>query len=148
MHRQSEFEWVNFWKKQTNKRTNKQKNACFQGSHFVCVGESRVVVMVVCWWVCGYVNMVWEGWVWGCVGAGVGWVCVRECGWWVGRGWMSGVLDKWHSIQNHANTYYKHDYGVLNSIWPNNLDWVSFGKKNSSIARLHSKQQLTRLFYL
>ena len=24
------------------------KNVCFQGSHFVCVGEGRVVVMVVC----------------------------------------------------------------------------------------------------
>ena len=55
-----------------------KKNACFQGSHFVCVSEGREVVMGCVGWVCGYVNEVCME-VTGCVG--VGWVCVWGCGW-------------------------------------------------------------------
>ena len=45
----------------------------------------------------------------GCVGVGVG-VCLKYG--WVGE----GVLDEWHSL--NANTYYKHEFIVLNSFWP------------------------------
>ena len=40
MQGQSELDSVSF--------SRKNKNACFQGGHFVCVGEGKVVVMVVC----------------------------------------------------------------------------------------------------
>ena len=48
----------------------------------MCVGEGRVVVMVMCWWVCGCVNEVCMK-VNGCgdMCVGVGWVCVWGCGW-------------------------------------------------------------------
>ena len=35
--------WTEFLQKR-----KKEKNACFHGSRFVCGGEGRVVVMVVC----------------------------------------------------------------------------------------------------
>ena len=77
----------NFLLKQVHKITEcfSKKRFCFQGSHFVCGGEDRVVVMVVCdcWWVCGCVNEVYmeiTGYGDGCVKVGVGV--------WVG-GWVS-----------------------------------------------------------
>ena len=42
IHGQSELHWVSSLKKK------KKEQACFQGSHFMCVGEGRVVVKVVC----------------------------------------------------------------------------------------------------
>ena len=105
MHGQSWTEWVFETNKQTpqqtnkhpNKQTNKQtndknknkkqnktkQNSCFQDSHFVCVGEGRVVVMAVCGGGSVGVLMSLYGvsWVWecvcwgGCVFGGVGgWV--------------------------------------------------------------------------
>ena len=42
-------------------------------------------------------------------------------------GWVDEwVLDECHSL--YANTHYKHEYSVLNSIWPKS-GRVSFGKK-------------------
>ena len=86
IHGQNELDLVSFWqnrqtnKQKTNKQTNKQtnqKNVCFQGSHFVCLGEARVMVRVICelCWVCGCVNEVCmevTGCGDGCVGVGVG----------------------------------------------------------------------------
>ena len=60
------------------------KNACLQGSHFVCVcGVGRMVV-VVC--VGGSVGMFKMRFVWWSLGLGMGvlewwWVCVCGCGW-------------------------------------------------------------------
>ena len=87
MDRVNWTEWV-FEKK-------KKKKPCFQGSHFVSVGEHRVVlVMMVC--VGGGVNEVYMElygchWVWGWV-CKLGWVCVWGCGW-VGE-WVfdSGIV--------------------------------------------------------
>ena len=88
----------------------------FKVSHFVCVGEGREVVMVV--YVGGSVGVLMR-FLWRSLGMEMG-VCgglvyVLGCGW-VGK-WN---LDKWHHSL-HANTHYKHEYIVLNSIWPNGL---------------------------
>ena len=68
------------------KQNKTKKNTWFQGSHFVCAGEGRVVVMVVCGGlVCGCVmTFVWKSLG---VGKGVlgGWYVFRVC---VG-GWLS-----------------------------------------------------------
>ena len=68
-------------------------------------------------------------WWWWCVGWSVGvltWLMRfvwRSLG--VGRGelvWVGEwVLDKWWSL--YANTHYKYEYSVLNSIWPKSHYW-------------------------
>ena len=78
---------------------------CFQGSHFVCVGKGRVVVMVVCGGgsVGGSVGvlitfvyrslgvgmfLLGGG---GCIGMNVG-VCFRGMGGWVSEFWTSSIV--------------------------------------------------------
>ena len=78
IHGQSELYWVSFWK----------KNACFQDNHFVCMSESRVVVMMC---VCGCV--VWRSLgLWRGVLDGGGGCVFGDVGGWVSEFWTSGVV--------------------------------------------------------
>ena len=56
-------------------------------------------------WVCKW-GLYGGHWVWGCVY----WdgVCLR----------VGGVCEFWTSVIVFANIHYKHEYSVLNSIWP------------------------------
>ena len=68
----------------------KIKNACFQGSHCVCVGDSMVDMVMV---MCGCVNEVCMAVTWcgeGCVGVGV---CVfGGVGGWMSEFWTSDIV--------------------------------------------------------
>ena len=84
------------FKKQNKTKQKQNKNACFQGSHFVCVwgggAEGTVVLMAVC--VGGSANEVCmevTGYGDGCVG--VGWVCVfGGVDGLVSEFWTSGIV--------------------------------------------------------
>ena len=73
-------------------------------------------------------------------------MCVLGCGWVV-----EWVLDKWHSL--YDNTHYKHEYSVLNFIWPKsglsefwknplhlkgNLISVKVGQVNFSVTKVNA----------
>ena len=87
--------YSNTWTESVNWTRVFEKKKCFQGSHFVYVGEGRVMMMVGC--VSGSVGVLMR-FLWRSLGVGMGmlkwgWVCVWGCGR-VGE----GVLDKWHSL--------------------------------------------------
>ena len=49
IHGQSDFLKNKTKQNKTNTKTNKKPHlSCFHGSHFLCVGKGRVVVIVVC----------------------------------------------------------------------------------------------------
>ena len=121
IHGQSELDWVSFWK----------KNACFQGSYFVCVGEGRAVVMVVS--VSGSVGVLMR-FVWRSLGVGMGvlwwgWVCV---GWvWVGGCVIMPILTISMCTKCLLN---------LAKKW---TEWVLEKKPSSNVLLLLSCQKIT-----
>ena len=103
---QSELDWLSFWKKK------------------MLVFKIAILCVCVCGWgqgggdggMCGGGSVgVLMRFVWRSLGVQMGVLGGSGVGVWYG--WVGEwVLDKWHSL--YANTHYKHEYSVLNSIWP------------------------------